>query len=169
MSKKVKYSLIAVAAVLLLVILIPAIGLGAEIVKDKIRYTKPANYYADAWNIEFPESAKETYSLSTDGRDWWDYSVYTIDSEENAVFATYSAEPLTEATLEALTEILDYVQVPQEERPDFTKTYKWLHIGENPLPDFIADKFSEKYQYNDNLYVLYDEQTNTVYTFTRHI
>lgn len=169
MSKKVKYSLIAVAAVLAVAILIPVVGLGVGAVKDRIRYSKPANFYADAWNIAFPESAKETYSLSTGGRDSWSYSVYTVAPGDNAAFADYSAEPPEEIILENMREILDRVQVPQEQRLDLTKPYKWMHIGENEAPNATVEKIEEKYRYMDNLYVLYDEQTDTVYTLIRHI
>lgn len=169
MNRKVKYSLIAVAAVLAVAILIPVVGLGVGAVKDRIRYSKPANFYADAWNIAFPESAKETYSLSTGGRDSWSYSVYTVAPGDNAAFADYSAEPPEEIILENMREILDRVQVPQEQRLDLTKPYKWMHIGENEVPNATVEKIEEKYRYMDNLYVLYDEQTDTVYTLIRHI
>lgn len=168
MNKKVKYSLIAVAAVLAVAVLIPVVGLGVEIIKDQIRYSKPADFYADAWNIAFPESAKKTYSRSTGGRDSWSYSVYTIDTGDDAAFADYSAESMKEIMVENMREILDRVQVPQEQRPDLTKAYKWMHIGKNEVPSSIAEKVGEKYRYMDNLYVLYDAQTDTVYTFIRH-
>lgn len=168
MRKKVKYSLIAVAAILAIIILIPVVGLGVGTVKDRIRYAKPANFYADAWNIAFPESAKETYTCRTEGRDWWSYSVYAIDPDDNAAFAEYATEPLQELTVENMNEILDGVQVPQEQRPDWTKSYQWMHIGENEVPFPISEKLGEKYKYMDNLYVLYDKQTNTVYTLIRH-
>lgn len=168
MSKKVKYSLIAVAVVLAVAVLIPVVGIGVGMVKGQIRDAKPANFYADAWDITFPESAKETYSLSTGGRDSWSYKVYTVDSGDDAAFSDYASEPPKEMIVESMREILDRVQVPQEQRPDLTKSYKWIHIGKNEVPSPIAEKLDEKYKYMDDLYVLYDAQTDTVYTLTRH-
>lgn len=168
MNKKVKIVLIVVAVALAVAVLVPVVGIGVGIVKDRIRYSKPANLYADTWNIVFPESAKESYSLSTGGRDSWSYSVYTVASGDDAAFADYSAEPMKEIMVENMREILDRVQVPQEQRPDLTKAYKWMHIGKNEVPSSIAEKVGEKYRYMDNLYVLYDAQTDTVYTFIRH-
>lgn len=114
MTKKVKYSLIVIAVVLAAVILIPVVGLGIELAKTAVRDSKPANYYADTWNIEFPESAKETYSLSTDGRDPWSYMVYTIDAEDDTVFADCQIGVLSEKALERITEHLEAVGVPEE-------------------------------------------------------
>lgn len=168
MNKKVKIILIAVASILTIAILIPVVGLGVEIVKDQIRYSKPANLYADTWNIAFPESAKEVYTCKTEGRDWWEYAVYTVDPGDNAAFADCSAEPMQEIMVENMQAILERVQVPQEQRPDLTKSYKWMHIGENEVPNPVAEKIGEKYKYMDNLYVLYDEQTNMVHTFISH-
>lgn len=168
MHKKVKYSLITIAAVLAVAVLIPVVGIGVEIVKDQMRYSKPANFYADAWNIAFPESAKETYSLSTGGRDSWSYRVYTVDPEDDAAFSDYASEPPKEMIVENMREILDRVQVPQEQRPDWTKSYQWMHIGKNEVPSPIAEKLDEKYKYMDDLYVLYDAQADTVYTLIRH-
>lgn len=168
MNKKVKIVLIIVAVALAIAVLVPVVGIGVEIVKDQIRYSKPSNLYADTWNIAFPESAKETYSLSTGGRDSWSYSVYTIDVGDDAAFADCSAEPMQEIMVENMQAILERVQVPQEQRPDLTKSYKWMHIGENEVPSPIAEKIGEKYKYMDNLYVLYDKQTNMVYTFISH-
>ncbi len=70
--------------------------------------------------------------------------------------------------VENMREILDRVQVPQEQRPDLTKSYQWMHIGKNEVPSPIAEKLDEKYKYMDDLYVLYDAQTDTVYTLIRH-
>lgn len=168
MNKKVKIVLIVVAVALAVAVLVPVVGIGVGIVKDRIRYSKPANLYADTWNIAFPESAKETYSLSTGGRDSWSYRVYTVDPGENAAFSDYSSEPPKEMIVENMREILDRVQVPQEQRPDLTKSYKWIHIGKNEVPSPIAEKLDEKYKYMDDLYVLYDAQTDTVYTLIRH-
>ncbi len=157
---KVKYSLFVAAAV----ILIPVVGLGIDLAKTAVRDSKPANFYADAWHIAFPESAKETYRLSTDGRDWWSYRVYTIDSEDDAAFADCQTGVLSEKAFGRITEHLETVGVPEEQRPNLTKIYRWKRVSsgggiieENPYDS-----------YGDSMYVLYDEQTNTVYTFIRH-
>lgn len=168
MQKKTKIILAVVAGVLAVAVLIPVVVLGVGAVQYRIRYSKPANYYADSWNIAFPESAKEAYALNTGGRDWWEYSIYTIDSGDDAAFSGYSTGLPEALAIENMTEILEVVQVPQEQRPDLTKSYKWMHVGKNEVPLPMAEILGEKYRYMDNLYVLYDEQTNTVHTFISH-
>ncbi len=172
MTKTKKYILTAVI-VLAAVALIPIIGLGIDLAKTAVRDSKPVRFYADAWNIQFPESAKETYSLSTGGRDAWSYSVYTVDPDDDAAFAEYSKDPIDEHTLAKMTKILDRVQVPKEQRPNLEQTYQWAHIGENKVPvslisetvtNLPSEAFDSVESYFDNLYVLYDAQTNTVYT-----
>ena len=165
MHKKVKYSLIAIAAVLGVAVLIPVVGIGVEIVKDQMRYSKPANFYADAWNIAFPESAKETYSLSTGGRDSWSYRVYTVDPEDDAAFTDCQESVLSEKALERITEHLETVQVSEEQRPDLTKTYRWKRVSSGG--SIIEENRYDSYA--DSMYVLYDEQTDTVYTFSFYI
>ena len=172
LTKTKKYILAAVG-VLAAIALIPVIGLGIDLAKTAVCDSKPAGFYADAWNIKFPESAKETYSLSTGGRDSWSYSVYTVEPDDDAAFADYSEDPIDEHTLEKMTEILDRVQVPKEQRPNLEQTYQWAHIGENEVPvslvsetvtNLPSEAFDSVEPYFDNLYVLYDAQTNTVYT-----
>lgn len=165
MNKKVKYSLIAVAAVLAVAVLIPVVGLGVEIIKDQIRYSKPADFYADVWNIAFPESAKKTYSRSTGGRDSWSYSVYTIDTGDDAAFADCQEGSLSEKALERITKHLETVQVSEEQRPNLTKTYQWKRVSSG---GGIIDE-SPYDSYADSMYVLYDKQTDTVYTCEFHM
>lgn len=154
MQKKTKIIIGIVAAVVLILGSVFCI----EVLKTAIRDSVPANYYREAWGIAFPESAKETYSRKTEGRDWCGYYIYTVDSGDDAAFAEYETNPLTPETCERLTEILDYVQVPEAQRPDLQKPYPWTRVMQNPPTEYA----------NDNLYVLYDEKTNTVYTFISH-
>ncbi|MGN0556157.1 MAG: hypothetical protein ACI4LI_09720 [Candidatus Fimenecus sp.] len=154
MQKKTKIIIGIVAAV----VLILGSVFGIEALKTAIRDSVPANYYREAWGIAFPESAKETYSCKTDGRDWWEYCIYTIDVGDDAAFAEYETNALAPETRERLTEILDHVQVPEAQRPNLQKSYPWIRVMQNPPTEYA----------NDNLYVLYDEQTNTVYTFISH-
>ena len=166
MQKRTKWILMIVAAVLALVVLVPAVGLGVELAASQIRSSKPVNYYADAWGIAFPESAKETYSLQTEGRDRWEYSVYTVDPGDDAAFAEYVDAPIDATALENLTAILDDVQVPQSERPDLEQAYIWQHFGKN---ESLLGDLPNVDKYTDNLYVLYNAKTHTVYTFITHI
>lgn len=165
MQKRTKQIWIAAAVILALVVLIPVVGLGVDLAISQIRSSKPANYYADAWGIEFPESAKKTDSLQTEGRDWWAYAVYSVDAGDDAAFAAYADTPIDADTLDRLTAILDRVQVPQADRPDLERAYLWQHFGEN---ESLLGGTSNADKYMDNLYVLYDRETHTVYTFISH-
>lgn len=161
MAKKTKIILGVIAAVLALIVFIPAIGLGADLLITQIRFSKPANYYAEAWEIAFPETAKEMYSKKSDGRDWDSYSVYKAEPDDDTAFTGYVNGVLPSDDRENITEILDSVQVPNSQRPDLECTYEWKHFGENVslvLPG----------EYMDNLYVLYNRQDNTVYTVISH-
>lgn len=158
MQKKTKIVIGIVAAIVAVVVLIPGTVFGIEVLKTAIRDSVPANYYMEAWGIAFPESAKETYSCKTDGRDWWEYCIYTVDLGDDAAFAEYETNAFPPETCERLTEILDYVQVAEEQRPDLQKPYPWTRVMQNPPTEYA----------NENLYVLYDEKTNTVYTFISH-
>lgn len=137
MKKSTKIILAILAAALALAVLVPVVGIGFGIVKDQIRYSKPANYYADAWNTTFPESAKETYYLSTGGRDFWACGSYTVDPGDDAAFADCLEAPLSEKALKNITALLDDVQAPQEDRPDLEKTYRWKCVSEDG--DMIAE------------------------------
>ncbi|MGN0571667.1 MAG: hypothetical protein ACI4K9_05765 [Candidatus Fimenecus sp.] len=164
MQKKTKIILGIVAAVVAIVLFLPPVGFGIDLLKSAIRDSKPANYYADAWNLAFPESAKKTYTRSTGGRDWWRYSIYTIDPGDDAAFADCLDAPFDEETLGRITKHLDEVQVPQDQRPDLERTYRWKRVTENGR--LIAEDPHDLY--GDSMYVLYDKQNNTVYTLIRH-
>ena len=163
MSKSKKYILAAVS-VLAVVALIPVIGLGIVLATTAVRDSKPANYYADTWNIKFPESAKEIYTLRTDGRDWDRFSIYMIAPGDDAALEDCLEVPIGEKTSERIMDFLEYVQVPTEMRPDLEKPYRWKCIREDggTLEEIQYDF------YEDNMFVLYDEQTNTVYTLLSH-
>lgn len=161
MAKKTKIILGVIVVILALIVFIPAIGLGADLLIAQIRFSKPANYYAEAWEIAFPETAKEMYSKKSDGRDWDSYSVYKAEPDDDTAFTDYVNGVLPSDDQENITEILDSVQVPDSQRPDWECTYEWKHFGENVslvLPG----------EYMDNLYVLYNRQDNTVYTIISH-
>lgn len=162
MQKRTKRILGIVAAAVAIVLLIPALGIGIDFLKSAIRDSKPANYYLDTWRIEFPKSAKETYSCKTDGRDWWGYNIYTIEPEDDAAFADYATNPIEPKELKKMTAILDRVQVPEEQRPNLEQVDQWKHFGEN------ESLVSAEDIYMDNLYVLYDRQSHTVYTLISH-
>ncbi|MGN0520931.1 MAG: hypothetical protein ACI4LB_09370 [Candidatus Fimenecus sp.] len=162
MQKKTKIIIGIVAAVVAVVVLIPGVVFGVEALKTVIRDSAPANYYMDAWGIAFPESAKETYSCKTDGRDWCGYNIYTIEPEDDAAFADYATDPIEPKELEKMTAILDRVQVPEEQRPNLEQVNQWKHFGENESLVSVEDI------YMDNLYVLYDRQSYTVYTLISH-
>lgn len=160
-AKKTKIILGVIVVILALIVFIPAIGLGADLLIAQIRFSKPANYYAEAWEIAFPETAKEMYSKKSDGRDWDSYSVYKAEPDDDTAFTDYVNGVLPSDDQENITEILDSVQVPDSQRPDWECTYEWKHFGENVslvLPG----------EYMDNLYVLYNRQDNTVYTIISH-
>ena len=58
------------------------------------------------------------------------------------------------------------MQVPQSERPDLEQAYIGKHFGKD---ESLMGDLPNVDKYTDNLYVLYNAKTHTVYTFITHI
>lgn len=111
-------------------------------------YYSSKRIYELNWNIELPDGIKQEFEEKTDisfRGDGIRYTIYSAEEDEN-FFDDFQSEK--DSTIEsAFSESLSSLNITSEHRPNWEHNYMWKHI-EN---------------YEDNLYMIYDQQTDELF------
>lgn len=157
MQKKAKIVIAVIAAVILL-----AVGLcaGKAVHNTYLQKKYPAKHYTEYWDIQFPSKLHKTYEkIGTQGftGDGSRYSVFLVENEQDGFFTDFSEAPApNEEFVLTVTEQLHQLQIPEEQQPDWASAYKWKYLGQNQNSDASA-------RYFDNLYLIWDTTSNTLF------
>lgn len=118
----------------------------------KIYFISKKEAYETTWNISLPDDLKEIYHVQTpvvflpDGEK---YTVFEVQKEQMDLEGFYRGG----IQKKFAEDMLELLEVPEEEKPDFSKNYVWR----------------EYRKHSDTLLVLYFFEENRVYFFQRLI
>lgn len=129
MKKKTKITLIIGAAVLCVLLAVPAVFFYAGVIQGPHSMVE---IYEERWNIDLPDGIQEIYAAKSEKGftgDGTDYTVYTVENREDAFFSDFSENP-DEAFIEDFGEVAarNLKDVPQAQYPDWSKPYQWKRM-----------------------------------------